>query len=253
MVDRGSQPTCFRTNIFLQKQSPLRIPRDKADYTKIKIQFKGVLDQEDFQKYVIGAFDRSEQGKTGAIHLILPKILVRVMEQYHFIKTVLNYEDAYLPDGPFFVNMDGKQVKTDNINKVVVAKRMAAFMGLPIVMITQNRHAVVLQQRAVKATGDTGLGNSRSTIELYYDDHLEAQGIGSKSLANAHIMENVASEGAHGEDDAFYSEKAVKDNELAKRTVKKNLTPSHLLKIFAGWRQEMPEVKFNPRRGSNFA
>jgi hypothetical protein len=36
-------------------------------------------------------------------------------------------------------------------------------------------------------------------------------------------MEKVASEGAHGEDDAFYAEKAVKDNELAKRTVKKNL------------------------------
>jgi hypothetical protein len=61
------------------------------------------------------------------------------------------------------------------------------------------------------------------TIELYYDDHLEAQGIVSKSLANARIMEKVASEGAHGKDDAFYAEKAVKDNELAKRTVKKNL------------------------------
>jgi hypothetical protein len=36
-------------------------------------------------------------------------------------------------------------------------------------------------------------------------------------------MEKVASEGAHGEDDAFYAEKADKDNELAKRSVKKNL------------------------------
>jgi hypothetical protein len=65
-------------------------PQDKADYTNIKFQFKGVLGQEDFQKYVIGAFDRSKQGKTGAIRLILPKILERGMEQYHFIKTVLN-------------------------------------------------------------------------------------------------------------------------------------------------------------------
>jgi hypothetical protein len=92
-----------------------------------------------------------------------------------------------------------------------------------------------------------------STIELYYDDHLEAQGIVSKCLANACIMEKVTSEGAHREDDAFYAQKAVKDNELAKKTVKKIWTPSHLLKIFAGWRQEMSEVKLHPRRGSNFA
>ncbi len=114
-------------------------------------------------------------------------------------------------------------MKTDNIHKGVVAKRMAAFMGLPMLAITQNRHAVASRQRAAKATGDTGLGNIRSTIELYYDNHLEAQGIVSKSLANAHIMENVASEGAHGKDDAFYAEMAVKDNELAKKTVQKNL------------------------------
>ncbi len=31
----------------------------------------------------------------------------------------------------------------------------------------------------------------------------------------------------------FIAEKAVKDNELAKRTVKKNWTPNHLLKICA--------------------
>jgi hypothetical protein len=60
-------------------------PQDKADYTKIKFQFKGVLDQEDFQKYVIGTLYRSEQGKTGAIRLILPNILARGTEQYHFI------------------------------------------------------------------------------------------------------------------------------------------------------------------------
>jgi hypothetical protein len=147
--------------------------------------------------------------------------------------------------------MDGNHVKTDNIHKGVVAKRMVSFMGLPMLTITQNRHAVVSQQRAAKAAG---LGNSRSkTIELYYDEHLEAQGIVSKSLANACIMEKVASEGAHREDDAFYAQKAVKGNELAKRTVKKIWTPSHLLKIFAGWRQEMSEVKLHPRRGSNFA
>ena len=60
-------------------------PQDKADYTKIKFQFKGVLGQEDFQKYVIGAFDRREQGKSGGIRLILPNILARGTEQYHFI------------------------------------------------------------------------------------------------------------------------------------------------------------------------
>jgi hypothetical protein len=134
------------------------------------------------------------------------------MEQYHFVKTVLNYEDAYLPDGPLFVNMDGKHVKTDDMHKGVVAKRMAAFMGLPMLTLTQNRHAEASWQRAAKATGDTGLGNSHSTVELYYDGPQEAQGIVSKNLANARVME-----------------------------------------IFAGWRQEMPEVKLHPRRRSNFA
>jgi hypothetical protein len=89
-----------------------------------------------------------------------------------------------MPDGPLFVNTDGKHVKTDNMHKGVVAKRMAAFMGLPMLTITQNRHAEALWQRAAKATGDTGLVNSHSTIELYYDDHQEAQGIVSKNLAN---------------------------------------------------------------------
>jgi hypothetical protein len=90
MVDGCSQPTCFKNKHFLAKTVATVNPKDKADYTKIKFQFKGVLDQEDFQKYVIGAFDRTEQGKTGDICLILPKILARGMEQYHFIKTVLN-------------------------------------------------------------------------------------------------------------------------------------------------------------------
>jgi hypothetical protein len=74
---------------------------------------------------------------------------------------------------------------------------MASFMGLPMLTITENRHAVASWQRAAEATGDTGLRNSRSTIELHYDDHLEAQGRISKSLANGRIMEKVTSEGAH--------------------------------------------------------
>jgi hypothetical protein len=77
MVDGCSQPTCFKNKHFLSKTVATVNPQDKADYTKIKFQFKGVLDQEDFQKYVIGEFDRSTKGKT--IRLILPKILARGM------------------------------------------------------------------------------------------------------------------------------------------------------------------------------
>jgi hypothetical protein len=61
MVDGCSQPTCCKNKHFLAKTVATVNPQDKADYTKIKFQFKGVLDQEDFQKYVIGAFDRSER------------------------------------------------------------------------------------------------------------------------------------------------------------------------------------------------
>lgn len=116
-------------------------------------------------------------------------------------------------------------MKTVNIHKTNVARRMAASMGLPLLTITQNRHAMASRQRAAKATGDTGLGNSIATQEKYYDDHQEAQGIVSKNLANAAILAKLALEKPSGdaENDAFYAEKAVKDNELAKEGVKKKL------------------------------
>jgi len=106
---RAQTADLFKNKHFLAKLVATVNPEEKTDYTKIKFQFKGLLDKEDFQKYVIGAFDVSEQGNTGAIRLILPKVLASGMEQYHYIKTVINSEEAYVPDGPFFINMDGNQ------------------------------------------------------------------------------------------------------------------------------------------------
>ncbi|MEI6397779.1 MAG: hypothetical protein WCO71_03315, partial [Pseudomonadota bacterium] len=85
-----------------------------------------------------------------------------------------------------------QQVKAMNIHKTNIATQMANAMGLEQLTLTENRHSVASRQRAAKATGDTGLGNSIATQMLFYDDHREAQGIVSKNLANAAILEKVA-------------------------------------------------------------
>ena len=93
------------------------------------------------------------------------------MEHYHFLKSSLNAEEAYTPDNPFFINLEGKQIKTINIHKSIVARQMAQFLGLPILTITKNLHGIASRQRAVGAVGDTGLNNKIATIEAHYDDH----------------------------------------------------------------------------------
>jgi hypothetical protein len=222
---RAQTADSFKNKHFLAKSVALLSADDKLDYTKIQYQFKGVLDEGDLQKYTIGALDTSEKGKTGAIRLILPKVLARAMEQYHFLKSILNNEDAYTPDAPFFINLDGKQIKTANIHKTLVARQMAQYLGLSVFTITQNRHGMASRQRAAGAVGDTGLNNEIATIEANYNDHREAQGIVNKNKANALIFAKAAAEPQKYDaaTETFYSKKAAKDHEVAQKLIKEQV------------------------------
>lgn len=138
---RSQTADLFQNKHFLAKLVAIVDPIEKADHTKIKFHFKGALDQEEFHRYVIGAFDSKEGGKTGAIRLILPKILARGMEQYHFIKSVMNSEEAYLPDGPFFINMDGIQewiCLGNYLYLIFIIHDNEVFLGFILVLATHS-------------------------------------------------------------------------------------------------------------------
>ena len=222
---RAQTADLFKNKHFLAKSVAILSADDKLDYTKIQYRFKGVLDEGDLQKYTIGALDTSEKGKTGAIRLILPKVLARAMEHYHFLKSSLNSDDAYNPDAPFFINLDGKQIKTAQIHKSLVARQMAQYLGLSVLTITQNRHGMASRQRAAGAEGDTGLNNEIATIEAHYNDHREAQGIVIKSKANAVIFAKAAAEKEKYDatTETFYAKKAAKDHEVAHNLIKEQL------------------------------
>jgi len=125
----------------------------------------------------------------------------------------------------FFINLEGKQIKTVNINKTLVARQMAEYLGLSVLTITQNCHGMVSRQQAAGAVGDTRLNNEVATIEANYNDHREAQGIVNKSKAFAVILAKAAAEPEtyDAAAETFYAKKAAKDHEVAQKMIKEQL------------------------------